>query len=118
MQNSYRIKKDSITIVELQYIHTPEVGDKFSTRSGQKGVIGHVCMPENMPCTLDGIVPDIIVNPAHLPSRMTVSQLFESLFGKEALLNGKKFKILLTKHARSTTLMVKNISFVDKRVNV
>ena len=87
---SYRVKNDMVTVVNIQEIHSLEIGDKISTRSGQKGVIGHIALPEDMPYSVtEGIVPDIIINPAHLPSRMTVSQMLESFFGKEALIHGR-----------------------------
>tara|TARA_Y100000389_G_scaffold205109_1_gene263311 strand:+ start:1245 stop:3548 length:2304 start_codon:yes stop_codon:yes gene_type:complete len=78
-QNNSRIH------IRLEEIHKPEIGDKFSTRHGQKGVIGRIVSSEDLPYTSDGIIPDILINPAHLPSRMTVSQMLESFFGKEAI---------------------------------
>jgi DNA-directed RNA polymerase II subunit RPB2 len=94
---SGRVEKIAVTVsnkglrlVKIRVVHDriPELGDKFSNRHGQKGTIGMAIPGCDMPRTIEGVVPDMIMNPHAIPSRMTIAQLLETIFGKVAARTG------------------------------
>jgi DNA-directed RNA polymerase III subunit RPC2 len=90
-QVALSVSETDITTVKILYRQTrrPELGDKFSSRHGQKGVVGIIAEQADLPFDQHGICPDVVMNPHGFPSRMTVGKMLELVSAKAGVLKGE-----------------------------
>ena len=96
--------------VVIRCSRLPAVGDKFSSRHGQKGTVGAMMKQEDLPFTRDGVVPDIIINPHAFPTRMTIAQLMESVLSKLSTVTGELYDSTVLKSILDDVSLQKQVT--------
>lgn len=96
-------------LIKCMFFRRAGVGDKFSSRHGQKGVVGEVRRTQNMYYNRDGIAPDVIINPHGLPSRMTIGHCLETLFSKGGAIVGERIDATMFSDTGKTRERIESI---------
>ncbi|KRH92020.1 RNA polymerase III, second largest subunit, partial [Pseudoloma neurophilia] len=88
------LRYNNLIKIKLRETRAPIIGDKFSSRHGQKGVVGRILSFTDLPFNTDGLIPDLIMNPHGFPSRMTVGKIKEMIVGLLGLKIGKRMSCM------------------------